>query len=317
MIYICRKNLSAPAILHKPIKSGRTERQDVEFKMDVHRSKEAQGKEGEFKYSFKRYREDAVKSQLAELFQGKCAYCESRYAGTQPMDVEHWRPKGEIHLSTNKKIKPGYYWLAAEWENLLPSCIDCNRARTQFDTLLQENIVLGKQNQFPILDETTRILDHRDDPVGDECNPTICASEEPLLINPCEEDPEFLLCYDENGVIHPSIKDRDTLEYKKAVNSIRVYALNRSELVSERLGIIVQIDHRVSLIETLGEIRKQLREKEMTGLVEVISDLIAEEIDSLIEMGERERPFAGLARQLIREASPFDDPPSWTPSIPQ
>lgn len=99
-----------------------------------------------FKFSFSVYKHADVKERLEELFHGKCAYCESRYSSTRPMDVEHYRPKGRVAESEGH---PGYYWLAAEWTNLLPSCIDCNRRRNQFDERLQDLRSLRKQDQFP------------------------------------------------------------------------------------------------------------------------------------------------------------------------
>src|SRR5713226_966814 len=102
-------------------------------------------------FKFKAYKGKTVIEHLTSLFSGKCAYCESKYWGTQPVDVEHYRPKGGVMVpqlrsakqsgrsrSTKasntdqyKLRKPGYYWLAASWENLLPACIDCTRERNQ------------------------------------------------------------------------------------------------------------------------------------------------------------------------------------------
>src|SRR5262249_38675962 len=80
------------------------------------------------------------KDFLIRLFNGKCAYCESKFTVSQPGDVEHFRPKGRVVDDNFKPIRvqhptkgeiehPGYYWLAYEWKNLLPSCADCNRFR--------------------------------------------------------------------------------------------------------------------------------------------------------------------------------------------
>ncbi|MEF9674035.1 hypothetical protein QNM99_25505 [Pseudomonas sp. PCH446] len=44
------------------------------------------------------------------------------------MDVEHYRPKGAVSEDASH---PGYWWVAMDWDNLLPSCIDCNRKRKQ------------------------------------------------------------------------------------------------------------------------------------------------------------------------------------------
>ncbi len=66
-------------------------------------------------FRFKVYKHSEVRRALEDLFHGKCAYCESRYIGTQPMDVEHWRPKGrvgdlpatspEIHMGSSIRLK--------------------------------------------------------------------------------------------------------------------------------------------------------------------------------------------------------------------
>lgn len=80
-----------------------------------------------------------AKPFLLSLSNGKCAYCESPIAVNQPGDVEHYRPKGRIRDEHGKIVKvkyqddeiehPGYWWLAYDWRNLLPSCTDCNRRR--------------------------------------------------------------------------------------------------------------------------------------------------------------------------------------------
>ncbi|MEK9939970.1 MAG: hypothetical protein VW548_03245, partial [Methylotenera sp.] len=76
-------------------------------------------------FEFKAYKNDDVRHALFTLFHGKCAYCEARYDTTAPVDIEHFRPKGGIDGTDHL----GYWWFAATWLNLLPSCIDCNRKR--------------------------------------------------------------------------------------------------------------------------------------------------------------------------------------------
>jgi hypothetical protein len=76
---------------------------------------------------------------LLKLSQQKCAYCESVITASQPGDVEHYRPKGRIRDENGNIVTtvrcapgsphPGYWWLAYRWDNLLPSCTDCNRLR--------------------------------------------------------------------------------------------------------------------------------------------------------------------------------------------
>src|SRR5688500_10656800 len=99
-------------------------------------------KEASFTYAA--YKLPTVKEAIQTLFHGKCAYCESNYTNVHPVDVEHFRPKGRIVVE-GKPSKPGYYWLAARWENLLPSCIDCNRERKQLLETGQKSLV-GKKD---------------------------------------------------------------------------------------------------------------------------------------------------------------------------
>jgi len=90
---------------------------------------------------------------LENVFNNKCAYCETYITRAIP-DTEHFRPKKQVRdkvsgsdRSVIVKIKdedgnelphPGYFWLAYNWKNLLPSCHFCNRYE-------------GKKDQFPAL----------------------------------------------------------------------------------------------------------------------------------------------------------------------
>ena len=100
------------------------------------------------------YKLTPVKDALNATFHFKCAYCESYFGATQPLDVEHFRPKSGV-LVGDELVWGVYYWLAASWGNLLPSCTDCNRPRRQALPDGSEQ-TLGKANQFPISSEAKR-----------------------------------------------------------------------------------------------------------------------------------------------------------------
>ena len=68
----------------------------------------------------------SVRRVLEKLFEQKCAYCETKIGVNADWDVEHYRPKGRV---TENTAHPGYYWLAYDWDNLLPSCAFCNQGR--------------------------------------------------------------------------------------------------------------------------------------------------------------------------------------------
>jgi hypothetical protein len=99
---------------------------------------------------------------LEHCLDGKCAYCEisikqSRQSGHQ----EHFRPKLKVNYRkpdrkklSNARIKdpqgatidhPGYFWLAYNHRNLLPSCEKCNTG-------------MGKKNQFPLADDQRYVM---------------------------------------------------------------------------------------------------------------------------------------------------------------
>ena len=117
--------------------------------------------------------------------------------------------------------RPGYYWPAAAWSNLLPSCIDCNRKRTKEFTDGTTG-VSGKANLFPVADESRRWRSHR-----------AKNREEPLLLNPCDDDPEQHLEFLDKGLVRPAL-DAGGTPSRKGEASIEVYGLTRQDLVEQR-----------------------------------------------------------------------------------
>lgn len=149
-------------------------------------AKKLTGPEG---ISEKLYKEQ--RQLFLDLFHGKCAYCEAKIVLDQHNgDVEHFRPKGGVTDENDKVIEiensggrrqphRGYYWLAYSWENLLPSCIACNRPNKLGDRRV------GKWNRFPV--------------VGKHASSRAeLAQERPLLLNPllARDDPAQHLQFD-------------------------------------------------------------------------------------------------------------------------
>lgn len=237
MIHVPRVSNKAPDVLtQKSSRSGKTETEEA---ME-HYEKWPQLKEGERKsFDFKSYGHEEVRETLMEMFNGKCAYCESLLA-THPMEVEHWRPKSAVFNEDTKKLmKPGYYWLGAAWDNLLASCIDCNRARNHRSRVTGEKTKLGKANRFPVEDESKRTRKP-----GEE------DKEKPLLFNPCVDRPERCLEFiisKEGIVIRPKVDDASE-SYEKARFSIEVYGLNRHELAQARKQVLDPIEMSIETI---------------------------------------------------------------------
>lgn len=147
-----------------PESAGEEETKDaISFFSIVANHTEAYRKTGQrglrIKESFKTYSDVQVRKSLKQMFKDKCAYCESKITHIYSGDIEHFRPKGG-YGDANPITKPGYYWLAADWDNLLLACPFCNQTNTheiQVDGSVAE-IVLGKLNQFPLLTDRKSVV---------------------------------------------------------------------------------------------------------------------------------------------------------------
>jgi hypothetical protein len=259
-------------------------------------------------FKFRAYKSPTVVEALNKLLSYKCAYCESKYGATAPVDVEHFRPKGGYFvLDTTKKSagkksskknsnsaepklklkKPGYYWLAAVWENLLPSCIDCNRERKQLvpdetDSQKFKKIKVGKGSNFPLANEQRRRL-----------TPKSRKREEPLILDPTSDKPEKHLEFTQEGIVRPKlIKNKPS---PKGAESIRVYALQRVGLVQSRKArsrmVLAQIER---VRELLTDFSNRPQDKQLEQRLD-------REMEELRNYEKDEVEYAGMARQLIRK----------------
>jgi uncharacterized protein (TIGR02646 family) len=121
------------------------------------------------------YADQSVKETLVARQHSKCAFCEAKPLHVSDGDVEHFRPKAAVRQSDAEPLeRPGYYWLAYAWENLLFACERCNRRH--------------KKNLFPLIAPAHRATSHRA-PIADEM---------PVFIDPSMEDPEQYITYREH-----------------------------------------------------------------------------------------------------------------------
>ena len=307
MRFVNRLQIAAPLVLTAEHGLGRKERAEATefFKKILLAAAEPQevddaaaanqkgvsrkGKKKE-SFNFKAYKEESVKKALEKLFFGKCAYCEGRYSGIHPVDIEHWRPKAEVITDEQgQKRRYGYYWLAADWENLLPSCIDCNRVRTHFDFLKREEVTLGKGNWFPIASDSRR-AGSLDEEKG----------EKPLLLNPCNDHPENHLEFHEEGFVKARLNANNQPD-EKALASIRFYALNRAELVHDRRERILLIKQKMSTIRSLAKLFEQEKASTNQEKSFIVEDLLSHELEQLHRFQEPDQPFSAMAKQLIEK----------------
>jgi len=137
-----------------------------------------------------------ARDSLTSVFHSKCAACETRLGAREFVGVEHFRPKSRV---VEDKSSRGYWWLAYSWDNLSVLCARCNHM---------------KASRFPIAGK--RALSPSDD----------LSKEEPLLLDPCVDDPSAHLAFDDNGIVVGKT-DRGRI-------TIEIYGLNREHLVEDR-----------------------------------------------------------------------------------
>jgi uncharacterized protein (TIGR02646 family) len=160
------------------------------------------------------YGHATVKEALQTAQHYKCCYCESKFTATSYGDVEHFRPKaGWMQQKKEPLNKPGYYWLAYDWDNLLFSCQICNQDH--------------KRNQFPLVNEASRAASHQDD----------INNEQPLFIHPANEDPAAYIVFKEDIPVAINGNEKGAVTIKRlgldrgALNDDRLTLLNKVKLL--------------------------------------------------------------------------------------
>lgn len=187
MIYV-RRSREPPVLRSKAVEQER----NAAGKFFAPRQRSAQRS-----FSFRAHRHPEVVAALRGLFHDKCAYCETP-AGATPLEIEQHRPRERALNLDGLMDADHYWWLALEWTNLLPVCIDCLRS---------------KGTRFPV--DGPRI-----DVGGD------VKKERALLIDPCREHPERHLVFSEDGQVHSATQHGQT--------TIEILSLNRTSLVVAR-----------------------------------------------------------------------------------
>jgi 5-methylcytosine-specific restriction endonuclease McrA len=239
----------------------------------------------------KRYKQKEIKEKYFisknAPFYGRCAYCEAPIADFQFGDIEHFRPKKGVKDADGKIIyfkddrgdkildkagKPiphsGYYWLAYEWTNLLPTCQVCNRP---------------KNTCFPV------IGNHAQSP-GDE------AKEQPLLINPIsdrpDDDPEKHLAVDpETGTMF-ALNNSD-----RGLMCIKIFNLNqRDQLKKARKGAIESTNN---LLVEIGATHKELADPRRSQ--KDTYRILIEKYDQLIKIWEGKEAYTSASRSYLKE----------------
>jgi uncharacterized protein (TIGR02646 family) len=208
------------------------------------------------------YAAEEVKDALLEAQHRKCAFCESLFRHISYGDIEHFRPKaGYKQQEADALSRPGYYWLAYDWDNLFYSCQLCNQR--------------FKKNLFPLIDDQRRARSHADD----------LGKEEPLLVHPSRLDPASFIGFREERA-YPI---KGCLEGE---TTIAILGLNRPELAEAR-------GRRLQMLQAWAELCNLLREKAATGLTPALSNRLRALEEKLRASKKAAGEYAAMARAFL------------------
>lgn len=175
---------------------------------------------GKFVFDADVYGEAEVREQLKKAQRWKCCFCESRIESTSYGEIEHFRPKAAWRETRKSKLtRPGYYWLAYDWDNLLWSCKVCNGKH--------------KLHLFPLEDPGVR-----------NCPGRSILGEVPLLVDPTTTDPREHIRFKFDKAIHVTEAGHRTIE---------ALGLNRQPLVEERHD---RMNHLIAVWENVEMARE-------------------------------------------------------------
>jgi hypothetical protein len=210
-----------------------------------------------FRFKFNNAIWKDLKDWLKEhVFYERCAYCERQISGYYG-DAEHFRPKGAVLCQDAAGAlgcpdceivnpidgqpltlgHPGYFWLAYDWRNLLPSCVYCNSGEgknERFD-VSAGHLVLVKLDQSVVdaIDPKAQPRPSAKWPGYYYLSPTdLDEREQPLLLNPlnCDDarNPHRHIRFGVRGII--AAVDESPL----GLNTIEVFKLKDDKLRQQR-----------------------------------------------------------------------------------
>ncbi len=195
MIKVERSRVPVPAVYDTREMFGERARLEKFFRLAP--AKRAQ-QDYEFKHSL--YRAPSILAALRQLFGDKCAFCESKLEAALDK-LGHFRPLQHAVNLDGQSERDCYGWLAYEWANLYLICPVCERA---------------KSTRFPILGQRAR--------VGAKGKTLL--NEQPLLLDPCDDDPAEHLYFEEDGQV-VGLTERGN-------HTIEILTLNRAPLIEAR-----------------------------------------------------------------------------------
>jgi uncharacterized protein (TIGR02646 family) len=220
-----------------------------------------------FDFDSSLYGAKSVKNALLKAQHDKCCFCESKVTHVAYGDVEHYRPKAGYRQAPDEPLgRPGYYWLAYDWSNLMFCCQVCNQR--------------FKGNLFPLVDPALRARTHHDD----------LTSEAPLFLHPGIDDPAEYLDFREEYLFPIGGNPR-------GATTIEALGLNREPLAK------VRRDH-LALFRTLVDARKLLAievARQANPDPEFVKKM--SELDALVaRFVQDSAQYAAMARAALRSS---------------
>ncbi|MBY3158993.1 AAA family ATPase [Rhizobium laguerreae] len=281
MIVIDRNSVPVPSLLAHDSRELKEERERAEkhFRRAPTRRRQVR-----FRFNTGLIYAPEVRAAIHELFNGKCAYCESPIGTVATGEVDRYRSRGFSSNLDGSVSQDHYWWLAYEWRNLYAACAACGRC---------------KGRRFPV-----------DGPRAPKETPAveIDAKEKALLLDPCRDDPDAHLAFDDKGLVTPLSKQGAT--------TIEVLSLNRHDLVMARRAALAE------LLETLRQrIRSDIGDRWFDELQRIVSDpgqpflaakrqVVARELKKAARVGSRALPIRmvvgkllGVAGEMLRDPS--------------
>ena len=214
----------------------------------------------------------SVKQQLIDDQHGKCCFCEADFTANGYGDVEHLRPKaGFTKTRTGKLNRPGYYWLAYDWDNLLFSCQICNQR--------------FKKNYFPLDNETARAKNHTFD----------YREESPQLLHPSADNPEAHITFNRHVPIAKTNRGKV---------SIAGFGIDRPELSRVREAYLQNVKNNVALASVNLETITTTERRQLSQIFNlpwgVLRDLILKAKEFVVVATTDTQPFTAMVRANLQ-----------------
>ena len=207
-----------------------------------------------------------VKSYLVTIYQGKCAYCESKVMHDQYGNIDHFCPKSI------------YYWLAYSWDNLVLCCNRCNSEKDRKFPVAAPRVAYNNENP--------ENLHHK----GLEYD----RREKPQFINPERENPEDFFEWMKNGSMKPLNERMDI--------TIKEIDLNRDELKDLRVSIFNRQKKRM-LFKLYNELNEVKVDNDIVG--KIVDKKLKEFKNEVPQAEEDHEQFSSWRKAIINHEEWF------------